>query len=450
MKKHEIKSWVIENVILRIGDIVLRTEVVKQLKIQRLYSAMDWSQLQEIQLLKLNNLLNHATTTCDAYNAYKNISHSNAVEWLKKFPVLSKRDISSCDRFISKNYKKNKLIKYESSGSTGTRSVVYLDNREESVIRAILIAWWEWNGYYLGKPILQTGMSSDRGIVKALKDMVLSTTYLNAFDLSEKEILKGLSSVKKSGVHFFGYASSLYEIAKVAKKHKLNLEFDLALSQGDKLFSHYEKEIREAFNCQVVEDYGLNEGFMVGQKKDLPYFYVYTPSIYVEILNDNNQPVDDGEIGRIVLTKLDGYAMPLIRYDTGDLGIMLPKEKYPEKRDLSFPLMEKVIGRNTDVIKTPDGKTLIVHTFTGIFEFYPEVFQFQVIQNNLNSIAIKYIPSKNFSEEVLIKIENDFKEKTKSTIEIIWEQVSEIKPSKSGKPQIVVNNLLSQSLTSVI
>lgn len=444
-----LSPWLIENIILRIGDIVLGTNIVKQLKQQRLYSAMNFSQLQELQLKKLHDILVHATTTCDAYIKYANIHRSNTVGWLKKFPVLLKKDIGPANRFISNKYSINKLIKYESSGSTGTRSVVYLDKKEESVIRATLIAWWEWNGYYLGKPILQTGMSSDRGIVKTIKDYVLSTTYLNAFDLSEEEILKGLSSVKKEGAHFFGYASSLYEIAKVAGKHNLNLTFDMAMSQGDKLFQHYEKEISKVFNCRVVEDYGLNEGFMVGQKKDLPYFYVYTPSIYLEVLDENNQPVEDGEMGRIILTKLDGYAMPLIRYDTGDLGVMLPKEKYPEKRDLAFPLMEKVIGRNTDVIKTSDGKTLIVHTFTGIFEFYAEISQFQVVQNDINSILIKYIPSNTFSHEILIMIEADFRQKTKSGIGIEWEQVSEIKPSKSGKPQIVVNNFLSQSLTEI-
>ena len=87
-------------------------------------------------------------------------------------------------------------------------------------------------------------------------------------------------------------------------------------------------------------------------------------------------------MGRIILTKLDGFAMPLIRFDSGDLGIKLPSNKYPIKRKYNFPLLQKVIGRNTDIITSPNGKILVVHTFTGIFEHYSEIEQFQIIQDS--------------------------------------------------------------------
>jgi len=249
-------------------------------------------------------------------------------------------------------------------------------------------------------------------------------------------------------MHLFGYSSSLYVIALIAKKNNLNIQFDLAMSMGDKLFDHYQKTIEDVFNTRVVENYGCNEGLMIGQKKDLPYFYIYTPNIYLELVDDKGNPVPDGQIGRVIVTKLDGYAMPLIRYDNGDLAIKLPRDKYPTKRDLAFPLLEKVIGRNTDIVKTEDGKILIVHTFTGIFEFFPEIIQFQIVQNDLDKIIIKYIPSKSFSPDILYIIEKDFREKTKSIIGIIWEEVSIINPSKSGKPQIIINNLIKNSLSN--
>src|SRR5690606_1855071 len=120
-------------------------------------------------------------------------------------------------------------------------------------------------------------------------------------------------------------------------------------------------------------------------------FYIYTPSSYLELLDDDDRPVPDGEIARVVVTKLDGYAMPLIRYDTGDLAIKLPRHLYPNIRRFNFPLLQKVIGRNTDIINTPEGKNLIVHTFTGIFEFYEEIKQFRVIQREIAKIEIEFI-----------------------------------------------------------
>lgn len=450
MKKQSIKSWIIENVFLVAGDMLLGTSTIRFLKEHRKVAKLSSDELTTLQLKKLNTILEHATQTCKAYKFYDK-RFTCPVNWLKTFPILTKKEtaLSHLD-YISSSYELSKLIRYESSGSTGQRSVVYMDKKEQALIRAILILWWEWNGYYFGRPLLQTGMSPNRGIVKRIKDFLLATEYMVAFNLTDDEIVRKLEKVKhKRNMFLFGYASSLYEIAKTARKHNLANRFDLVMSQGDKLFNHYELEIEKAFKCKVVEDYGLNEGFMVGQKVDLPYFYIYSPTVYVEILDEHGEPVPDGEMGRIVLTKLDGYAMPLIRYDTGDLGVMLPKERYPTNPKFSFPLLEKVIGRNTDIIKTADGKSLIVHTFTGIFEFYSEIEQFQVVQNIENQIQINYLPATSFKPEILYVIENDIREKTKSNIGIKWNQVSSIQASASGKPQIIVNNLIKNSLSSI-
>jgi phenylacetate-CoA ligase len=450
MAYKKIKSWFIENVFLKIGDILQGTCTISYLKQQRKITHLSKDELKSLQTSKLQLILEHATKTCNAYKPFNGI-YSSPEAWLKTFPILTKKDTATSQlNYVSSSFDISKLIKYESSGSTGQRSVIYIDKKEQALIRAILILWWEWNGYYFGRPILQTGMSPKRGLVKKVKDFLLSTEYMVAFNLDEHVILEKLDKVKKKkNMFLFGYASSLYEISKTARKYNVSNTFDLAMSQGDKLFNHYKLEIETAFNCQVVEDYGLNEGFMVGQKVDLPYYYIYTPSVYIEILNERGESVPDGEMGRIVLTKLDGYAMPLIRYDTGDLGVMLPKEEYPLNRKYSFPLLQMVIGRNTDIIKTRDGKSLIVHTFTGIFEFYSEIEQFQVVQNVEDEIQINYITTDSFKKTVLSKIENEFRNKTKTNIAINWNQVDHIEPSASGKPQIIINNLIKNSLSSV-
>jgi phenylacetate-CoA ligase len=440
-----IKSWLF----FRLGDFLLGTTIYKNLIIQRKISKYTHGELKELQMQKLLQMLKHATSTSSFYSTYSALESEDPFSWLSKFPIINKKvTIAHELELISSSYSKKKLIKYETSGSSGIRSAVYLDKEEQSICRAILINWWEWNGYYLGKPMLQTGITPDRGFVKSIKDYFLNVTYLDAFALREEDMLAALKKVQKqNNPILFGYASSLYLMAQTAVKHKFNIKLDLAMSQGDKLFDHYLKEIKEAFGCKVVEDYGLNEGFMIGQKKDLPYFYIYTPNVFIEILDENNNPVKDGEMGRIIATKLDAFAMPLIRYDTGDLGIMLPKEKYPLKRDLAFPLLEKVVGRNTDIIKTKDGKNLIVHTFTGIFEFFPEIAQFQIHQNSLDSILVKFVPSETYYDTVLEKIAIQIVQRTQSDIHVIWEKVESIAPSKSGKPQLVVNNLISNSLS---
>jgi phenylacetate-CoA ligase len=431
-----------------LADKLLGTTVIKNLNDVRNISQYQEHELIQLQHKKLQIMLNHALQKSSYYKALTIHSHSTstAIELLNQFPILTKKILREHFQQIVAVTDKN-LITYETSGSSGMATKVLLDKEEESICRAILIAWWEWCGYSLGKPIFQTGMTTKRGLIKSVKDFITRTQYMDAFHLSEETILRYLKKLPQTGFYLGGYASSLYEIAKVAHKYNLNISFEGAISWGDKMFDHYMQKIEHTFNTKVYENYGCNEGIMIGQKVDLPYFYVYTPNVYIEIVDDNYHPVPNGQIGKVIATKLDGFVTPLVRYETGDLAIMLPKEKYPEQRRFNFPLLEKVIGRDTDIVVTPEGNKLIVHAFTGIFEFYQEIIQFRVIQSELSKITIEYIPDTAFYTDVLNKIEQDIHNKTSTTIEIDWQQVMYIPNSPSGKPQLIINHYLKNIST---
>ena len=114
-----------------------------------------------------------------------------------------------------------------------------------------------------------------------------------------------------------------------------------------------------------------------------------------------------------------------------------------KNRKFNYPLLEKIIGRETDIIKTKNGKTLIVHSFTGILEYYPEIKQYQVVQNSLDSIEIRFITDKNFefNDSILKQIKDKIDIITDSSLEIKFVAVDEIKSSPSGKPQIIISTL---------
>lgn len=159
--------------------------------------------------------------------------------------------------------------------------------------------------------------------------------------------------------------------------------------------------------------------------------------MFVEIVDDEGNQLPDGEMGHVLLTRLDNYSMPLIRYKIGDLASILPKVSYPEKKDLNFPLLQEIYGRNTDIIKTSSGKFMVVHSFTGIFEHIPQIKQFKVIQKNLNCIEIEYIEGDNFEYSILEKVERKIHDHLKESFPIYWKKVDVISPSPSGKPKLV-------------
>ena len=105
-------------------------------------------------------------------------------------------------------------------------------------------------------------------------------------------------------------------------------------------------------------------------------------------------------------------------------------------------MLKKVVGRDTDLVRTSSGKSLIVHFFTGIFEFYSEIRQFRVIQNDINSIEIEYIPTAEFSTETLDKLKKDIEKYLgEEELRVTFHSVDEIPATPSGKPQIIESNL---------
>lgn len=433
----------LENILLPIGDLLNNSSYINQLKYWRKVDTYSENELLELQHKNLKKTLINAVNSVPFYNKIELIGN-DPVEWLKEFPVLTKDNLRyNTIQLINENYPANDLIKYSSSGSSGIQSAVYMNKEEQSIIRGILTHWWEWSGYRIGKPIVQTGMTLDRSLAKSIKDFFFRTYYLNAFSLSESQLKELCEKLNNTNKHFLsGYASSLNVIAEFVLKSNYNIKLQSVISLGDKLFDSYRKNIESAFKCKVYDTYGSNEGLMIAAQKDLNYLYILSPHVYIEIVDDKNNPVVDGEIGNILVTRLDAESMPLIRYKLGDLGILLPKDKYPKVREFNYPLLQQIVGRDTDVVKLPSGKKLIVHSFTGIFEFIPEIKQFKVIQNVLEEITILYIKDLHFKEDTLEKITQELQKHIQDkNFNIHYIEVTNIAPTKSGKPQIIESNL---------
>lgn len=437
----KIVSWYnffLEKIVMPAGDIMNKSYVIYELKKWRKQCRLTEEEMNKLQNRNLSKILDFASSEIEFYKNKQVKRQVNPKDWLKEFPILQKSDLKiNTKQMLSADVKN--LIECKSSGSSGEQTTTFQNKREQSINRAMQLLWWEWAGYYPGKPLVQTGINPKRGILKKLKDIFFRTTYVAAFAHEEKEVVKILKKVRgKKNVHFGGYASSLNVFAEVARKHKINdVRFDAAISWGDKLFDHYKRNIREVFNCEIFETYGCSEGILVASKKDLDFYYIMSPHVFIEIVDDFGNDVEDGEWGHILLTRLDNFSMPLIRYRIGDLGSLLPRSEYPEVREYNFPLLKEIIGRNTDVVTTPSGKKMVVHAFTGIFEHIPEIKQFKILQNNIHGIEIEFIRGVGFNSDILLEVQRIILSHLKENFEIRWVEVETITASPSGKPKLV-------------
>lgn len=435
---------IVKNIIYPISDKLLGLSINNNLKKNR---SIQWLPKQELSLIqtdKLYSILLHSMNNIPYYKKILKDSNFNLegelFQELRKIPILTKKIIKQNLPIGIIDKKRNIYATEKTSGSSGEQGVFFLDREAFSKIIAAQTLYWEWAGYSFGKKALQTGITPERGIKKRLKDKILLTKYADAFKINSKTVKNNLTPFRnKKEIFFIGYPSSIFSYAKIANELAINdISFKAIISLGDKLFSHYRKTIEDTFNTEIFDTYGGAEGLMIAGECSEHRYHILSTHVYVEILDANGDIAPDGELGEVVVTSLDNYLMPLIRYKIGDLAIQ-SKKNFACKCGRSLPVLDKIIGRDTDLLFTPNSKILVVHFFTGIFEHHPEIKQFQVKQlRKGGKIEIRYIKGANFSMDVLNRIRNIIFDRAEETFPLDFNEVKEIKPSPSGKPQIVV------------
>lgn len=432
----------LEKLILPMGDALLRSDYLKNLKKWRKIDTFKEEELGKIQEKEIKKILKYAIKEVPFYNNIGYDEELSAVENLKQFPLLTK-DILREERenLVSNLYNQDELQKNYSSGSSGIQSYSYSTKNNKYLLQGIQGHWYEWAGYKVGDKIIQFGISPNRKFPKNLKDLFYRVIYQNAFSLSNNDFESLYLIAKRKKVNYIiGYPSAINEFSKYLNENNLRLPIKGVVSLGDKLFPSFEKNFYQSFEKpKIIDTYGCAEGLMMACKDDLPYYYIMSPHVYIEIVDINNKPVKDGEIGYVLVTCFTNLAQPFIRYKLGDLAIKLPIEKYPLKRKYNYPLLEKIVGRETDLVKTPTQKTLIVHSFTGIFEYFPEIKQYRIIQDQLEKITIEYITDSHFSfsDDSLNKIKAKINDITDNSLEITFLKTDYIPATPSGKPQII-------------
>ncbi len=394
-------------------------------------------QVAALQENRLGKLLDHAVQHIPYYQALNRYGGLAPAERLKAFPVMRKSEIRAhLDSLVQGG--RSKLVSEKSSGSSGIQGEVFMSRREQFNAIAHQTFLWEWAGYKLGAPLLQLGITPDRSGIKSLKDRLLRTDYQPAFEIDSAIVKKALAGYRKKNAFFGGYASGLYTYALLAEGMGMeDIHFKAAISWGDKMFPHYREKIESVFHTRVFDTYGCTEGMMIAGQCEQGNYHILTPHVYLELLNEEGKEAPPGELGHVVVTRLDAFSMPLIRYYLGDLAI----REAPDNQcacGRPFPMLRQIIGRDTDIVRTRSGKHLIVHFFTGIFEHIPEVRQFRVIQKTLDGIELEYIPGSTlFNPEVLENIQKKIEAKLGEPLAVSFREVSHIPATPSGKPQII-------------
>ncbi|MBR4948324.1 MAG: hypothetical protein IKZ29_07195 [Clostridiales bacterium] len=361
----------------------------------RLFNKSVWKHYQDIKSIqneidydpkeRLSRMLEYAIKHVPFY---KDISSPD----LSLFPVMTKADykrIGNDCRSIE-FLDDSKLTIASTSGSTGTPLIVYQDDEKKARMRADLIAAHENVGWNLGDHYIFI-----RNWVSNYKQSTIKSIAQNVENISVTEFNDSKKAflcdhlLKHPNSVLFGYASSVCDFMN----YLINIDYEatklklkLMVCDSDELSSKNRQALESTFGCTVINRYDNEENGLLGiSAPGNDSFFVNRPSIYFELLKiDSDLPAQPGESGRVVVTDLYNRAMPLIRYDIGDLAVS-PDEVGKIRKFTS------IVGRKADCLYSTDGKIISAVAISGLTEIFTSIVKYQLVQTTKTSFEFHYI-----------------------------------------------------------
>ena len=421
--------------------------VNKQMEVSQWWSS---EQIQHYQNKRLQDFLYRISKTVPYY---KNLFSTQGIdpktidspEKLAQLPFLTKALIREHTEDL-KAENANDLTRFNTGGSSGEPLVFYIG--KERVSHDVAAKWratrW-WDVDIGDKEIVLWGSPIELGgqdYVKQVRDKLLRTTLLPAFEMSMDKLNQFVRSIRKiKPAMLFGYPSALALIAEHAKTIRVDLAglgIKVAFVTSERLYDHQKAVIEEGFGCQVANGYGGRDAGFIAHACPAGGMHITAEDIIVEIIGDDNQPVPSGQPGEVVITHLATSGFPFVRYCTGDVAV-LDNQLCSCGRGL--PLLKEIQGRATDFIVAADGTIMHGLALIYVVRDLAEVAQFKIVQESLHKTRLLVVPGAGYGEDTASIIVAGFKQRLGDQVTIKIELVSEIPLEQSGKRRYVVSRV---------
>lgn len=448
-----IRRFLADNISLPLQDRINHTSILKTRDHLLQTQYWDESEIEKYQLKKIKLLVEHASNHVPYYRELfrKEHIHANDIntfEDFRKIPALTK-DIALENHqiLVADNINLKRVFKGSTGGTTGTPLPLYWDTNEKSVSWGAYYRWYHWMGLSPGDSMAKVWgtkkVLSESHLNKfkdSLKDFYYNRIRINSFHINETTINEHIRLLNQFKPRFVrGYLSALLDFSTFISENEINLKFTpLALSTTtETVLPPYRKFLEEIWNTKLYDQYGCGEcnsiAFECSHHNGM---HIASEHVYLEKPANNTE-----ESVPVILTNLDNYAMPFIRYINGDEVVFSNSSC---TCGVKLPLLKQVTGRKADYIILSDNSKVHGVFFTDILNEIPEfriayAKKFQVIQNVPGEIQFlmesDVEPSQQFINN-LKKAFNRYFAKSKIIIK------DKLETDASGKFRYIKNNMI--------
>lgn len=394
-------------------------------------------------------------------DTYLKLNNENELD-LNKFPIISKKDIQDGISMESIEYaflKQDDIIKAFTSGSTGNFLEISWDKYDFN--KSLLPLWIYRLKYY------HIRMNDKFCYFYTFGNSEETRTNANWYEYSSKGL--GFSKDNLTDERFKEIYNMMCEFEPVwmnlqpsigvllvdyIKRNNLPSIDSIKYIEftGEMLMDSLRNEIQEVFHCQVANQYGCNEGNSIAFECPSGNMHCMEESVYVEIVDDDGKIVPEGVEGNVVITTLKNHAMPFIRYQLGDLGIV--RSNVSCKCGNHSKVFELLSGRVNEYISLRNQEKLNAYIFVRAIQttnIYLDniIKQFQIIQEDYNQFTVRFVTDNSLAnssiqqkkvEDLFLKSINEEKiENATYKFEYNTEYFNEM---KSDKHKYFINKLM--------
>jgi len=402
-------------------------------------------ELLNLQRNKLHRLLEYAYEKVPYYHrlfdrvGFRPADVLTDLGSMHKIPVLTKAFIreNSDDLLTTEPQRRQQMSSLTTGGSTGHPLVFMQDSNFRDYVTADIHRHLGWAGWQLGQVHAYIWGASfevkaSQSIRVKLMDWALNRFVTNAYVLSEESMSAFAAQVRRHRPRIlFGYPSSLHRFAEFVHERGFDdIQFDAIFASAEVLYPAQRQVIEKVFGGRMFNRYGTRElGGVACECGAHTGLHASIENVYIEILRDG-QPAKAGEAGDIIVTNLNNYGMPFIRYSIEDMGAWYGEEHCPCGREL--PMMDLVLARRIDMFKTRDGRAVWGGFASPMFGM-KGVKQFQLVQKSVDHVVARIVKDADLDEARLAEIERTARIALGDQVNVGFEFPDEIPVYDSGK-----------------
>lgn len=369
----------------------------------------------------------------------------NPFALVRFFPFMDKSIVRAATDKIRSVENRDEHFRFLTSGTTGTSLAVYQDH--DAYQREYAFRWKYLSvagavrgdrfAFFIGNNLYETDR---RRPPYHIKDNAEHGIYFSIFHIAEWSIKDYVDAFNRFRPEYVkGYPSALYDYCKLAAEARLeSVPQKAVFTASEKLHKYQRAVIEEYFQAEVYEWYGQVETTVNIHECLNHRLHVKEEYGLLELLNDDDEPVAAGEEGHAIGTGWGNHAFPMVRYRTGDNMVLSADQRCD--CGMNGRIIDSIVGRDEDVIITPDGRRLGRLDF--VFKPVTTVKESQIIQKTRDAVLVRIVPEDRYGskeEETLRRVLTEYLG-TSMTISI--EEVERIPRSANGKIRYVISDLL--------